>query len=151
MKMTKNRVLSIIMLVLSVVVIIGASKLPVSNLQRDPGPAFFPYFLSVIMIIASVILFFQKSKDEKPFMTKDEYKRMFILFGLFIVYAVLFYLLGVYRTVPLVLLSLCYLFSRGRKLPFWKLLIYTAVAWAFIYILFKYVIVMAMPKGLLFS
>jgi len=78
--------ISIAFIILSILVFLGTGKFPELNLN-DPGPAFFPKILSVILLILSTALLLSAIKNRKgAFNTKDWKKVLFTLALLLLYY-----------------------------------------------------------------
>jgi len=78
--------ISIAFIVISIFVFLGTGKFPELNLN-DPGPAFFPKMLSVILFALSFVLLLSAVKNRNiKFSTKDGKKVLFAAILLLIYY-----------------------------------------------------------------
>lgn len=67
--MHKDRVMAIVVFAFAIVVFFLSSRLPLSNVEQDPGPAVFPEVVAAALAVLGLGLFFAagaKKKQEKP-------------------------------------------------------------------------------------
>ena len=148
--LTKNKLLGIILIALSIGALIMIVQFPPSNLKGDPGPKVYPSIGVALMLICSPFIMKSKKNEDKPYFTKEQWQRLFYLFGIFLVYALLIWLLGFWVVTPFMLFFLCHTFSKGKKVALWKKLLFASIVPLLLYPLFQYVLIMIMPKGILF-
>ena len=151
MNIKKDRLLGLIILAIGLLVILGAISLPSSNLANDPGPAIFPIFGAILMIGGSLSIIVRKQEQAKPFLSHEQWKRLWILFAIFIGYAIGLWLIGFIISTFLILLILNILFSEGDKISLWKRLVFSIIVTVLIYFLFETGLSLLLPDGLLFS
>lgn len=151
-KLYKDQVLGLIMVAFSLLAGYMTSKIGVSILDGDPGPKVFPSAASVLIGLCGIVLFVAPEKKEgKPFLTKTEWKRLINLYGLYLLYWGLLWLVGYRVAIPVVLFIISYLFSNGTNTKIGKIILYTAAVSAAI--IFIYVVLMEtrLPEGILFE
>lgn len=151
-KLYKDQVLGIIFVVIALVFTYLTTQLAESTLQGDPGPKIFPFVACFLMGASGIAMIVAPSKKEgKKFLGKEEWKRLFTLYGVYVLYFVLLWVVGYRIAVPLVLLILSTLFSRGTKTGWIKILIYTVGVSAALYVLYIIVMETRLPMGILFG
>ncbi len=67
--MDKDRIMAIVVFVIAVFLFTLSSRLPVSSVEQDQGPAVFPEAVAIALALLAVGLFFaagKKMKQEKP-------------------------------------------------------------------------------------
>ncbi len=150
----KNRVLGIASIILSIVAFILISQMTAafSLAEGDPGPRLFPAIAAAVIGIFGIIVLFEKDDSEaKEFLEKSQWGRLFLLYGIFIVYAVLVWLLGFMYPSILMLFITCTLFSGQKKIPLWIRIVYAVVLSVAITYAFQRLFAVPMPKGILFK
>ena len=151
-KLYKDQVLGLIMIAFSLLAGYMTSKIGVSILEGDPGPKVFPAAASVLIGLCGIVLFVAPEKKEgKPFLSKVEWKRLLTLYGLYLLYWGMLWLVGYRGAIPVILFIISFLFSKGTNTKIGKILIYTIAVSAAI--MFIYVVLMEtrLPEGILFE
>ncbi len=126
-------------------------KTPPLNVTGDPGAKLFPTFALILMGIGAVGLIFQKKPEGKPFMQKDEYKRLALLAGSFVVYAAALYLLGFIPATLIMLFVVMSFMAGNARLSLAVRVLYSNIVTAVLFFVFTYVLHFVLPRGLLFS
>lgn len=148
---SKDSILGIIMLLFGVVYIFGISKLPSSMLEDDPGPKVFPLVGAILIIFGSIGLILKKKpEDNQQFLTSNQWKRLWILFAIFIAYAVGLWLFGYLIATFITLFIVSSLFAAGKSVALWKRILFSVGLTATIFLTFRYVLGMLLPEGILF-
>lgn len=150
MNIKKDRLLGTITLILGLLVIVGAMSLPESNLANDPGPAIFPVFGSLLIIGGSIAVILQKQKPNKPFLKKEQWKRLWTLFILFALYALGLWLVGFIIATIIILFILSTLFSEEVYTALWKRIVFSVVVTAIVFFLFEKGLSLLLPNGIIF-
>ena len=154
----KDRILAVILLVISAFFALQANMLEASNLQNDPGPKVFPWIGCAILAICAIILFLKPGPDGKRMnLTKEEWKRLgiMVLLYLLIVFGTL--LFGIVATLPVVLFIVSYLFSKSSrpdmstKQRIITTLIYTVCLSAALYLIYVVALDVRLKPGILFK
>lgn len=150
-----NTITGIIFLIISIgAYVIGTSF--VAKLPTDPlGPAWWPECLSIAMGIFSVLLILQgiltpKEKDKPaPIQFKSEgFHRVMKLSGVLIIFAVITYVVGIYIGLLLMVPTVMYLLGE-RKKP--VMAIFSVGTCVFVYVVFKLLLMVPLPTGLVFN
>ena len=149
----KNKVLGVVSAALGVAIIILSSQLKVSMVaEGDPGPKVFPMISAVLFLVCGVAVFLQKSDPkEKPFLTKEQWKRLGILFAVLIAYALLMYVFGFLISTMITLFVICTLFAGDTKVPWWVRVLYGVVLGFLVWYMLEKAFMVPLPAGILFE
>ena len=154
-KLTKDRALGLIVLAVSLFFGYYATLTRPSRVQGDPGPVVFPLGLCLIMGLCAIYLIVKPDTDaekgKKPFLTKEEKKRLITLYSVFVLYVLLLEFVGYIVTLPIILFIVCYLFGRPKNISVKKSIVYAVVVFAVLYLLYVVVIGSVLPTGKLFE
>ena len=149
--MHKDRIMAMVVFVFAIVVFFLSSRLPLSNVEQDPGPAVFPKVVAIALALLAVGLFFAagvKKKQEKPAEmsqaldevqdidepVREKVKRIVVCIALFAAYNLCLPLLGFIATT--VVFGIAFLMLLyGMKLL--KALVPAIVITLFAFILFE--------------
>ena len=97
-----NYIISVIMLLIGVGIVALASSLKIKLGEGDPGAGFWPMMLGVLIIVFSVCLLFSTIKNKEKLEAKaftiatPANIRVYILFGIIILFCLILYFLGFY-------------------------------------------------------
>lgn len=154
----KDRVLSIILLAISMFFYFNVQKLKSTGYVGDPGPKMFPYLGIVVLIICAVILFIKpETKEQKQLLTKEQAVSAAKLLGVYALIFLLMWTVGYIITAPIILFILCYMFSKVSepgitlKKNVIRSIIYAIVLSAGLYLLYVVALKTQMPKGILWQ
>lgn len=153
MKMNKDRWISLGLIAFAVFWIWQATKIKplLAVASEDVGPKLFPYFAGIMLLICSIGKFFNSKEKGKSFCTKSQWITVGILLVTLFVYVVLIYLVGFVIATPPALFAFVYLL-RGRKMPnVLKTVIFAVVMTAVVFVIFRYVLSVMLPMGILFD
>jgi len=152
----RDRILSVLLLIVSAFFAIKANVLKDSNLDGDPGPKVFPWMGCAILALCAIFLFIKPNPDGKKMqLSKEEWKRLGLMIGiyLFIVFGTVF--IGILYTLPIALFFISYFFSKSSKpdLPKKKrliqTLIYTVLLSGALYLIYSVALDVSLKPGLL--
>ena len=130
-------------------------QLKATGYEGDPGPKMFPMIGSVIMAICGIALIVAPEKEAKVFLTKTQWKAALGLFGVYVLLAVLLWLLGFMFAVPIVLFIVTFMLSKLSvkdatvKHRLLISLIFGVVGGAVLYLAYIVGLKAQMPTGLL--
>ena len=153
----KDRILGICSVLLSAWIIYITTKLNFPTNKGDPGPKLFPFIGAFIILICGIILLIKPGKDGKTFLNKSQWKSAAIIFGVYLLFCVLLWLVGFMIAVPVMLFILTLMFqaqSRPEdpvKKRVIRSLIYAIIAGALIYVAYVIGLQAKLPTGLLFK
>ncbi len=150
----KNKILGIVSIALSVLVAIYSTGLkPKMQLAAgDPGPSVYPIAAALLLAVCGIAVLFQKEDgDAKEFLSKPEWKRLAILFGLFAAYTACLIVFGFLLSSVVMLFVTCTLFMGKNKVPLWLRAVYSLVLGVGVWYLLKTVFTVSLPTGILFG
>ena len=154
-KNKKDFGLGVFCILFAALIIYLSLQLKATGYEGDPGPKMFPIIGSVIMAICGIALIIAPEKDQKVFLTKAQWKAAFGLFGMYVVLALLLWLLGFMFAVPIVLFIITFMLSKlsvkdaSVKHRLLISLIYGVVGGAVLYLAYIVGLKAQMPTGLL--
>ena len=132
-------------------------QLRATGYEGDPGPKMFPLIGSVILAICGIGLIVHPSGESRQFMTLEQWKSAFALFGIYVGFAVLLWLLGFSVAVPVILFITCYLLSgqslkdATRKARLLRSLIFAVICGALLYLAYIVGLGAKLPTGFLWT
>lgn len=147
--MGKDRVIGFISAAGGIALAIAASMLPASKMSNDIGPKVFPYISAGLLILCGLLLILTKTEQKEVFMTKPQFKKMLIILGVLLMYLVLMWAIGYFIPTLVALFALCTLFSAGDNVAWWKRLVFSAAITVVLLLLFRYVLSLKLPTGML--
>ena len=143
-----NYIISVIMLLIGVGIVALASSLKIKLGEGDPGAVFWPMMLGVLIIVFSVCLLFSTIKNKEKLeaktftITTPANIRVYILFGIIILFCLILYFLGFYVGALLFIPAVMYLLEvRSVK----KIALTTVITLAAIYVLFGMLLNITLP------
>lgn len=151
-KLYKDQVLGMFFLAVSVIFGFFTSRISDSILVGDPGPKIFPAAACILIGLCGLALEIKPEKKEgKPFLSKGEWKRLFSLYGIYLLYWGLLWFAGYKIAIPVILFIVSFLFSRGTKTRICQIILYTVLVSAAIFVLYVIVMETRLPQGILFE
>lgn len=118
---------------------------------RDVGPAFFPTVASIGLIVCAIGKFVTEGGDSQPFLNREGWKNVFIVFGFLAAYLVAITLLGFIIATLLASPALVWAMREGRTLRPLTLVLFSIGGTAVLYVVFQLIIEVRLPTGLLFA
>lgn len=153
--MNKNRVIGIVLGLVSTYFLYMTSQLPISKYSTVIGPRVFPYIASGGLLLCAIGLFFKRETEEDknkgPFLTKEGWFRILKLCLLLASFPLLFTYLGFIVAAVVLLYIMITMFDIEKTEKIWKKAVTTASVTAVLYALFTYIIKIQLPKGKLFE
>ena len=155
---TKDRVLGLILLLISLFFFIFTMQQEAPRFEGDPGPKMFPLIGCALTGVCGILtLVHPEKKEGKQYLSKDEVKRAAKLFGLYAAFLVLLWALGFMITAPLLLFLISVLFSyesrpddpMGKRLL--RSAIYAIIVGGALYALYVVVLQTQLPTGALWK
>lgn len=144
----KDRVLGVLLLAITAFFAYHTNKFPDSYVVGDPGPKVFPYIGCSILGLISITLLFKRRTESKEFLNKKEWKRLIKLFSMYVLFFVLLWLFGYLAAIPIATFIISSLFAKEVNIKRSKLLIYTVLATAAIYVAYVVALGSNLPKGI---
>ena len=154
-KNKKDLGLGIFCILFAAVIIYLSMQLKATGYEGDPGPMMFPIIGSVIMAVCGIALIVAPEKNQKVFLTREQWKAAGVLFGMYVLFAVLLWLLGFRFAVPIRLFIITFRLSKlsvkdsSVKHRLIISLIYGIVGGAVLYLAYVVGLQAAMPTGVL--
>ena len=152
--MKHDRLLGVIIFTVGIIGILLTMQISVKTFTDDPGPRVFPYFASVILIISGAGIFLTRQaehkRDGEPFLSKEGWKRAGVMTSLLILYAVALRVLGFYVSTPLFTFLFYRQIAGKEKTKLLRGIIYSAITFIVIYIVFKVMLNSFLPPGMIF-
>ena len=153
MKLNKNQVLSVLLILFAAFVIYQATLLQslFAPASGDVGPRFFPMAAAICLILCAVgKLVSEGKKESKPLFSKQGWKRVGIMFLLLAIYLVamtwLGYIISTIVFTPLLVIAM----REDRRIRPVPLIFFSAATTAVLYVVFQKVIQVSLPVGTLF-
>ena len=147
-ELNKDRILGFIMLVVSLVFAYYTTGIKQTNIVGDPGPRLFPYVSCFIIGIFSLVLIVRRNRTPyKAYLSWEQWKRFWLLFGIYLLNYVALYWLGYKVAVPMTVFLTCFLFSKGSGVAVWKKVLYVAAVAVIMYLLYVKLLEVNLPAG----
>ena len=154
-KNKKDLGLGVFCILFAALIIYLSLQLKATGYEGDPGPKMFPIIGSVIMAVCGIALIIAPEKNQKVFLTKEQWKAAGGLFAMYVLFAVLLWLLGFMFAVPIMLFIVTFLLSKLSvkdstvKHRLLISLIYGVVGGAVLYLAYVKGLKAQMPTGVL--
>ena len=138
---------SLFLIVLSLIVILGAVQLGLGDLHK-PGPGFFPFLAGVILMISSVAVWVKglRSKEEPPEQARILGKKLILVILALLSYFWLFKILGFIVCTALLMGFLLYIYEPRK---WWIIGVEVAFSVFLLYLVFKWLLNVRFPNGVL--
>jgi hypothetical protein len=150
--MNKNRLLGFICIIAGIIIIL-LTALTVDKRIRmagDPGPTIFPYISAGIFIVSGLSLLVRKEDEtDKVFLTRDQWGRLFLLFGVLCIYILIIYLAGFSVGTFCMMFVVSTMFAKGQGIAIWKRIVYALVMTLIIWAIFRYGLKVLLPSGII--
>lgn len=153
MSLKKDQAVGILMVILGIAIAVMTSQMKLSAMAVDSvaGPKLFPYIASVIIGLCGIGIFFSKSEQsDKAFLVEGGWKKVFIFFGLLILYTLGLKYLGFIISTLIILYCVLRLLANGKKLGLVPSIAFTIIVTAAVYVLFVRILGIMLPTGKLF-
>nr|WP_288744460.1 tripartite tricarboxylate transporter TctB family protein [uncultured Mediterraneibacter sp.] len=148
-----NYIISAIMFLVGIGIVARASSLKIKLGEGDPGAGFWPMLLGALIIVFSAVLLIstiknKKKLEEKTFTISTPANiRVYILFGVIILFCVILYFLGFYVGILLFIPTVMYLLEvRSVK----RIVLTTVITLVAIYVLFGMLLNITLPAPVFF-
>ncbi|NDL67810.1 tripartite tricarboxylate transporter TctB family protein [Anaerotalea alkaliphila] len=126
-----------------------AIRIPVN--LAEPGPRLMPYLAEALMALCGIGMIVEsemKKEEDKPYLTKEGWKRLGIIFGVLSAYTMGLVVLGFLWVTPFMLFVLIGMLSGEQKVPrVKKAVISVAVTFA-LYFVFAKGFSVGLPAGM---
>lgn len=153
MKLNKNQVYSLCVIVFALIVIYATSQLDslFQLSERDVGPKFFPYAASVGMILCAIGKFITERNTSAALFDKRGWIRAAVVFGLIALYLVAIWLVGYLIATPIFTALLVIAMKEDRKVKPVTVILFSVITTIVLYVVFEKIIMVFLPAGILWS
>ena len=140
---------AILFLVVGLVVMVGSLKLGASWGSDGPEAGYFPFYISLIIMLSSAVTLYQaaivnKNNETETFVEREPFKQVMAVFLPAIVFVLGVQLIGIY--VSSALYIAIFMVWLG-KYPIWKAVVVSAGVSAALYLMFEYWFQVPLPHG----
>jgi len=147
-EINKDRLLGVIMLLISLLFAYYTTGIKQSDIVGDPGPRLFPYISCFMIGGFSLVLIVRRNQTTyKQFLTKEQWIRYWKLFSLYVLNYLLLHFCGYKAAIPATLCLTCFLFSKGSGVAHWKKILYVVAVSAAIIIIYTKLLGVNLPAG----
>lgn len=152
MKLHKNQIYSICVILFAIVFMIMTSQLKsVYTLsERDIGPRAFPYLAGAGLIVCAIGKMLTEGPKDDAVFTLEGWKRILVVFVLIAGYLLAMTFVGYIITTPVFSFLLVYAMKEDRKFSVWKTVLFAFLLTAALYVVFQNIILVFLPTGILF-
>lgn len=153
MKVSRDKVAGAILVILGIVVFIMTNQFKMPFSFSYPGPKALPRIAAFGFVVCGAGVFLEgckKAAEEKPFMTKEGWIKIFMAMAVLAVYVFAASLVGYLITTPFVTYALTTLFAKGSSSTLKGRIIFSVLLSIIIYVIYTYVFGLSLPSGALF-
>jgi hypothetical protein len=147
----KDRIIGMIIFLLGVISLVLTMQIPSSELTQDPGPRLFPSLGSWMLVICGLGLIIQNwsgNGKSAPFFTRDGWKRIMLIGGIIILYAVALHFSGFLLSTPIMVYVLLKMLSGSKKIsPVYGVVFSLLVTFTTFYV-FEKMLNILLPHGI---
>lgn len=148
----KNKVLGVSVILIAIVELVMTLQLvPAFVAAGDPGPKVFPMISVLLFFVCGIAVYFQKEDSNKAFLSREQWKRLGLLFMLLVAYTLVMFIFGFIPSTMIMLFVLCTLFAGDTKVALPIRITYGVVLSLFIWYLLERVFMVPLPAGILFE
>jgi len=154
LKLNRVQLVAVFFAALAVIFFFMTPAIRIPPNLSEPGPRVFPYMAEALIFICSVLMFFSKENREKtqrPFLSKDGWKKVGVSLAMMVAYTVLLYAAGFIIATLLATLAFIYVLRDKDKVNFAVAAVVTAFATIAIYLIFTKAFGIALPVGKLIA
>lgn len=157
-KIKKDQVLGIVILIVAAFFGYHTLKLAPTNLVGDPGPRMFPLAGCILMAVFAVVVIVHPEKNNgKVYLTKKQWMHAISLFGVYVLYLLLLWLLGFTIANYIALAVFSFMFSYvtnpdstlAKRIL--KSVIYAAIVGTALYLLYVIALDAQLPRAMLWD
>jgi len=147
--MNKNRITGIALILFGLFIVITATLIPNPHLENDVGPRMFPYIAGIGLIICGVGVTLQKAEESKPYLTSEGWKRLMVMAGVVVLYAICLSILGFLIATPIILYISIRILGMNPK-AYFKTATVSVCVTAVVYVVFEKLLTVMLPSGMFF-
>ena len=153
MKLKRDQITGIVLILLGVVVAVLVSQFKVPLSVSYPGPKALPMISVVGFVVCGAGIFWEstKSKKEEPvFLVKEGWIRILVSLALLAVYILGMKYLGFLICTPVICYILTTLYAKGSKTTLKGRILFSVALTVIIYVIYVYAFGLGVPDGELF-
>lgn len=158
MKIGKNQITGILMVIIGIVVLVLISQFSIAMTISYPGPKLFPMIAAIGLVALGIGIFFQEQSEQDGVVINTIlFKRLGIMFGITILYILALKYLGFLITSPVYLYAVVSFFLKENnqgvttKTWQWQRVVFSIVVPVLVYLFYVYLFGSKLPAGLLFE
>lgn len=159
MKVSKKKdlILGLFCIVFAAFIFYVSMGMPQTEYEGDPGPRVIPIIGSVIMAIFGIIITVHPEADGPALLTRAQWKDVGKLASVYVLLALLLWLVGFTVAVPIVLFVATFMLSQLSvknatvKQRLTKSFIFAVVAGTVLYVVYIIALGASLPKGILWD
>ncbi|WP_164919084.1 MULTISPECIES: tripartite tricarboxylate transporter TctB family protein [Acutalibacteraceae] len=118
----------------------------------EPGPTLMPIIAEALMAVCGLGMLVEsllKREEDEAYLAKDGWKRLFVAFGVMVLYAVGLQFLGFNISTPVISFVLIKMLSGGKKVPAALSAVIAVALTAALYLIFTKGFAISLPEGVL--
>lgn len=155
-KINKTYIVGIVCILFAVWIIWSTGGISEKLVSGEPGPRLFPYISAAGIIICSILTMIfdgpkEAKREKKPFLTKDGWKRLFIIFAEVAVFAAGMHFLGVLITGSVMTFVFILTLKREKKINYIFAIALSVGLTCLVYFGFTMGFHLLLPKGELWT
>lgn len=148
-KLNKTYITGALCILFAIWIIFETGSISDKLVSNEPGPRFFPYISAVGIIICSLLsIIFDGKKDmHKPYLTKDGWKRLFVIFAELILMTIGMKYIGFLISGIIMMIIIVFTLKGERKINKTFAIIFSIVLVAALYFGFVKGFSIPLPQG----
>lgn len=153
MKGNKDKVVSLVFIVLSAVILVLSQKVRVLPNLSEPGPRLFPQIAAIGMILCGIGMFLDKSSGKENagvYLDRAGWRRFAVVFTVIAAYVFGLFLVGFLIATPIAMLGFIAVLRSGKKVSPVASIIISVATTVLLYFVFVNLFAIPLPPGKLF-
>jgi putative tricarboxylic transport membrane protein len=140
----------VVLLIFGSLVVYDTNRLGASWGDMGPEPGYFPFYIGLFILLAGVsniisaFLPGNKADGDKPFVTRQQFKQVLMVFLPTLGYVILMQYIGLYSAAALFIIAFMML---NGKYPLIKCLPFAIIVPVFMFFMFEVWFLISLPKG----
>ena len=154
MKLSKDKIVSLVFMALSVVILILTQNVRVLPNLAEPGPRLFPQIAAIGMILCGIGMFLDKGSSQasaEAYLTGEGWKRFAVVFAVIAAYVLGLFLVGFLIATPIAMLGFVAVLRSGKKVSVPATVVIAVATTVVLYFVFEKLFAIPLPPGKLFG
>ncbi len=154
MKLSKDKIVSLVFMALSVVILILTQNVRVLPNLAEPGPRLFPQIAAIGMILCGIGMFLDKGSSQanaEAYLTGESWKRFAVVFAVIAAYVLGLFLVGFLIATPIAMLGFVAVLRSGKKVSVPATVVIAVATTVVLYFVFEKLFAIPLPPGKLFG